>query len=56
MPYTAEGYRKRAEECVSLANATTDPMLQAAILRLRQDYLHTSARLEEMGKDLPGEP
>jgi len=46
MPYSAEGYKQRAEECVRVANLAKDPMLQNAILRLRQDYLAISHRLD----------
>ncbi len=45
MPYSAHGYRIRAVECVRLANLTKEEILQAAILRLRQDYLQTADRL-----------
>lgn len=47
MPYTAESYVKRAEECVRLANATADAMLSAALLRLRQDYLRIAYNLAD---------
>lgn len=45
MTYSVEGYVRRAEECVRLANATDDQMLRGAILRLRQDYLSVAGRL-----------
>ena len=51
MTYSVTGYRSRAEECVRLANATKDEMLRAAILGLRQQYLHIARRLGEM--DIP---
>lgn len=56
MPYSAEGYRKRAEECVRLAHMANDDMIRASILRLRQSYLEVARNLEsEMGQndDLP---
>jgi hypothetical protein len=55
MPYTPEGYRARAEECVRLANLTTDRMLSAELLKLRQSYLVVAARLKEINnrKDQP---
>lgn len=46
MTYTSEGYLKRAEECVRLANLTKDEMVQSAILRLRQDYLRIAESLK----------
>ncbi|HUC63249.1 MAG TPA: hypothetical protein VMF53_14965 [Alphaproteobacteria bacterium] len=46
MPYTAEGYRRRAEECVRLANLAREEMVQSELLRLRQSYLRIAERLE----------
>lgn len=48
MPYSSEGYQARAEECVRLANLTTDQMLSAELLKLRQSYLVVSERLKRM--------
>jgi hypothetical protein len=45
MPYSAEGYESRAEECVRLANQAADQMIQQMLLQLRQEYLATAARL-----------
>lgn len=50
MPYSSKGYEDRAEECVRLANATTDQMIQLEILRLRQNYLQVAERLREREK------
>jgi len=46
MPFSVKGYIARAEDCVRLANLTTDEMLKLAILRLRQSYLGYAARLQ----------
>jgi len=46
MPFSVMGYLARAEDCVRLANLTTDEMLRLAILRLRQSYLGYAARLQ----------
>jgi len=45
MPYSAEGYEKRAAECVVLANQARDSLIQAELLKLRQTYLHIAKRL-----------
>lgn len=45
MPHSALGYARRAAECARLANETTDQMVQTELLRLRQTYLQTAARL-----------
>ena len=49
MPYTVEGYEKRAEECVRLASDTKDPMLRTELLKLRQTYLNVAERLRRQG-------
>jgi hypothetical protein len=49
MPYTVEGYEDRAQECVRLASATTDPMLRTELLKLRQTYLNVAERLRRQG-------
>lgn len=46
--YDADSYTARAEECVRLANQTTDEMIQREILLLRQIYLKTAERLREL--------
>jgi hypothetical protein len=38
----------RAEECVRLANLTTDAAIQSALLELRQRYLQSAARLRTL--------
>jgi hypothetical protein len=48
MPYSADGYETRAEECVRLANQATDEMIQRELLSLRQTYLHTAAKLRSL--------
>jgi len=57
MPFSLKGYRVRAEDCVRLANSTTDEMLRLAILRLRQSYLEYAAQLQalENSDNLSGE-
>ena len=45
MPYSADGYEARAEECVRLANESTDEMIRRELLLLRQSYLKTAVRL-----------
>jgi hypothetical protein len=44
----AEGYEGRAEECVRLANVAQDKMVQAELLRLRQNYLDIASRLRTL--------
>ncbi|HEX2592862.1 MAG TPA: hypothetical protein VHL34_15275 [Rhizomicrobium sp.] len=51
MPYSSNGYRTRAEECVRLANMTKDPMLSAELLKLRQSYLTIAERLKKVDGD-----
>ena len=48
MAYSALGYETRAEECVRLANLTTDEMIQLQLLTLRQTYLKTAGRLRTL--------
>jgi hypothetical protein len=48
MSYTVEGYEKRAEECVRLANLTMDDMIRQQLLSLRQSYLRTAVRLRAL--------
>lgn len=48
MPFTPEGYKERAEECVRLANLAKDEMVRSALLRLRQSYLELAARLADV--------
>lgn len=45
MPYTAEGYARRAAECARLAALTSDDMLQQELLRMRQSYLRLAEKL-----------
>ena len=47
MPYSAEGYLARAEECVRLANLTRDSMIQRRLLELRQSYLKIAENLNK---------
>ena len=39
MSLSAESYARRAEDCVRLANLTADQIVQADILKLRQNPL-----------------
>jgi hypothetical protein len=48
MPYSAPGYETRAEECVRLANLTSDEMIRGQLLTLRQTYLKTAGRLRSL--------
>ena len=50
MPYSANGYIRRAEECVRLANLTKDEMLSAELLKLRQSYLTIAERLKSIAE------
>ena len=45
MPYSANAYLVRAEECVRLANIATDELIRRELLILRQSYLQTADRL-----------
>jgi hypothetical protein len=45
----AVSYAKHAEECVRLANLTTDNLIQKELLTLRQSYLQTAERLRQLG-------
>ena len=47
MSYSADGYEKRALECVTLANQATDPLVQGELLKLRQTYLKIARLLRE---------
>jgi hypothetical protein len=46
--YQPEDYRKRAEECVRLANQANDDLIQRELLRLRQTYLQIADRLRDL--------
>ena len=52
MPYDANDYGVRAEECVRLANLTKDETIQRELLSLRQTYLSRAEKLRE----IVGEP
>lgn len=39
------GYEERAQECVRLANSTTDEMIRTELLKLRQSYLQIAERV-----------
>lgn len=45
MTQSAEGYVARAAECARLANLTQDEMIQAVLLRQRQEYLKIAQKL-----------
>ena len=47
MPYSAEGYLARAEECVRLANLTRDSIIQRRLLELRQSFLKIAENLNK---------
>jgi hypothetical protein len=55
MTYSAEGYEKRAAECVVLANQARDSLIQAELLKLRQTYLHIAKRLRQTEVGRAGE-
>lgn len=46
--YSSKGYKTRAEECVRLANLTTDKLVQAQLLKLGQTYLQIARRLDDL--------
>ena len=48
MSTTAEEFLAHADECVRLANLTTDDFVKRELLLLRQSYLRTANRLQEM--------
>jgi hypothetical protein len=48
--YQPDDYRKRAEECVKLANQTSDDLIQRELLKLRQTYLQVAERLRQLGE------
>jgi hypothetical protein len=48
MSYNVESFKSRAEECVRLANLAKDSMVQRELLALRQVYLRTATRLQEL--------
>jgi hypothetical protein len=50
---TKQTYEARAEECVRLANLTKDDLIQTTLLRLRQTYLRTAARLRAVEEEAP---
>ena len=47
MPFSPEGYVKRAQECLRLARAARDVMVRSELLQLRQIYLQLAHSLEE---------
>ena len=54
MPYSSEGYERRADECVRLANLTTDEIVQRELLLLRQTYLQSAAKLRRLSGNSSG--
>lgn len=54
MIYSADGYEKRARECVDLANGTDDPLIQMELLKLRQTYLKIVRTLRPDTQPAPG--
>jgi hypothetical protein len=52
--YSAKAYEERAEECVRLANMTSDPLVQAELLKLRQTYLQVASRLDTIALERAG--
>jgi hypothetical protein len=51
MPFSADGYERRARECVRLAHLATDDMVQGKLLALRQVFLATAERLRSLSSD-----
>lgn len=51
MSTTAEEFLAHADECVRLANLTLDDFVKRELLLLRQSYLRTASRLQEMQSD-----
>jgi hypothetical protein len=50
MVYNAESFIDRAEECVRLANLASDELIRQELLQLRQSYLQTAQRLEQLAR------
>lgn len=51
MSTTAGEFLAHASECVRLANLTADDFVKRELLLLRQSYLRTASRLQEVQKD-----
>jgi len=51
LSYQADDYRRRAEECVRLANEAKDDLIQRDLLMLRQTYLQIADRLSKLEKE-----
>lgn len=47
MPFSAEGYRARTDECLRLASDTADGLIRSELLKLAQLY----ARLAQAMRD-----
>jgi hypothetical protein len=56
VPHSIKGYEDRAQECVRLANAASDQMVSAELLKLRQTYLNIAERLRSQGVTPPEKP
>lgn len=56
VPHSIKGYEDRAQECVRLANATSDQMISAELLKLRQTYLNIAERLRNQGTTPASKP
>ena len=48
MVYSAASFIARAEECVRLATLTDDDLVRQELLQLRDSYLQTAERLEQL--------
>jgi hypothetical protein len=49
MPYSVQGYKERADQCVKLANLADDELVRRELLNLRQTYLKIADRLKRQG-------
>ena len=56
MPFSPDGYVKRANECLRLARSTRDDMLRSELLHLRQTYLGLARSLEREIHDTAPSP
>jgi hypothetical protein len=46
MPFSAEGYRARADECLRLASDTADRLIRSELLKLAQLYARLAQAMQ----------
>jgi hypothetical protein len=51
VPFSAEGYRVRAEECLRLASDTADQLIRSELLNLARLYARLAHAMETAGRE-----